>query len=193
MRVLVWEMMWKRISSQQIGLSILILILLGGCMINKQLSFQGVLGPLEREDEIVIQVTGMVKNPGVYVFDREPSLDELVDRAGGLEEKVRGEAWSGSSCVAHGTRVHISPEHGYLKVSCESIPATYKITLEIPISLNRASQDELIAIPEIGPVLARNIIDYRNHYGLFTSVEEVQRVPGVGKFRYTTMRPFVTI
>jgi len=193
MRALVWEMKWGRISSQQIGLSILILILLVGCVINRQLSFQGVLGSLERDSEIVIQAAGIVKNPGFYVFEREPSIEELVARAGGLEEKLGSEAWSRSFSVAHGTRVHISSEHGYLKVSCESMPAAYRVTLEVPISLNRASQDELVAIPEIGPVLARKIINYRNHYGPFTSVEEVQRIPGVGKVRYTTIRPFVTI
>ena len=193
MRALAWEMKWERISTQHIGLSILILILLVGCVINKQLSFQRVLGSLERDNEIVIQAAGIVRNPGIYVFEREPSVEELVTRAGGLEEKLRSEAWSRTFSLPHGTRVHISSVHGYLKVSCESMPAHYRITLEVPISLNRASQDELVAIPGIGPVLAGKIIDYRNHHGPFTSVAEVQRIPGVGKVRYTTIRPFVTI
>ncbi len=52
--------------------------------------------------------------------------------------------------------------------------------LSEPLDLNRATLDELIALPGIGPVLARRIIEYREAHGGFQSVEELLEVRGIG-------------
>ena len=49
-----------------------------------------------------------------------------------------------------------------------------------PIDINRATSDDLISLPGIGPALAQRIIDYRNEHGPFRSVEELERVSGIG-------------
>ena len=49
-----------------------------------------------------------------------------------------------------------------------------------PIDINRATSDDLISLPGIGPALAQRIIDYRNEHGPFRLVEELERVSGIG-------------
>ena len=49
-----------------------------------------------------------------------------------------------------------------------------------PIDINRATLDDLITLPGIGPALAQRIIDYRREHGPFRSVEELERVSGIG-------------
>ena len=49
-----------------------------------------------------------------------------------------------------------------------------------PIDINRATLDDLITLPGIGPALAQRIIDYRSEHGPFRSVEELERVSGIG-------------
>jgi len=49
-----------------------------------------------------------------------------------------------------------------------------------PIDINRATLDDLITLPGIGPALAQRIIDYRIEHGPFRSVEELERVSGIG-------------
>ena len=49
-----------------------------------------------------------------------------------------------------------------------------------PIDINRATLDDLISLPGIGPALAQRIIDYRSEHGPFQSVEELERVSGIG-------------
>ena len=49
-----------------------------------------------------------------------------------------------------------------------------------PIDVNRATLDDLISLPGIGPALAQRIIDYRSEHGPFQSVDELERVSGIG-------------
>jgi hypothetical protein len=42
--------------------------------------------PEESVKEVVVEVSGEVRSPGVYLFENSPTLREAVDRAGGLKE-----------------------------------------------------------------------------------------------------------
>ncbi|WAS97673.1 ComEA family DNA-binding protein [Nannocystis punicea] len=57
--------------------------------------------------------------------------------------------------------------------------------LAIPVDLNRASASELESLPGIGPELARRIIEGRP----YASVDELDRVRGIGPARLTAVRP----
>jgi competence protein ComEA len=193
MRPLVWVMKKKRISTQQTGLSILIVILLLGWGINFLFSFQGDLGPIRRGNEISILITGEIKNPGVYEFDREPSLKELMARAGSLVRLQPSSKADRYCCLTQGTSVQVSSENGYIRVSAGFIPAAYKVTLGIPLSVNTATQKELETIPGLGPYLAKKILDHRSLHGPFNTIEEVKNVTGMGKFRYSKIKPYIKI
>lgn len=48
------------------------------------------------------------------------------------------------------------------------------------VNVNTATQAELEALPEVGPVKAKAILDYRKKNGPFKSLEDLQKVNGVG-------------
>lgn len=48
------------------------------------------------------------------------------------------------------------------------------------IDINTASADQLQLIPGIGPVLAQNIVDYRQQHGPFAHIAELTNVDGIG-------------
>ncbi|MBX7151868.1 helix-hairpin-helix domain-containing protein [bacterium] len=61
------------------------------------------------------------------------------------------------------------------------------------ININEANVQELASLPRVGPKLAARIVDYRNLHGPFTSVNDLQRVKGIGKKMFDKIKPFVTV
>ncbi len=49
------------------------------------------------------------------------------------------------------------------------------------ISLNRATAEELQALPGVGPALSERIIRYRTEHGPFRTVDQLTEVQGVGQ------------
>ena len=62
-----------------------------------------------------------------------------------------------------------------------------------PIDLNHAGADEIHALPGIGPVLARRIVDYRAAHGAFRSAEDLLAVRGIGPRLLERIRPYIRV
>lgn len=60
------------------------------------------------------------------------------------------------------------------------------------ININIATAEELKKLPGIGDVLAKRIIEYRNDYGDFSSVEEIMNVLGVGELKFDAIKDYIT-
>ena len=48
------------------------------------------------------------------------------------------------------------------------------------ININKASAEELQKLYRIGPATSQRIIDYRQSYGDFETIEEIKEVKGIG-------------
>ncbi len=62
-----------------------------------------------------------------------------------------------------------------------------------PLDVNTASAEDLALIPALGPALALAIVRHRQTSGLFGSLPELQRVPGITEAIYQAARPYLTI
>ena len=61
------------------------------------------------------------------------------------------------------------------------------------LNVNRANESELDGLPGVGPVLAQRIIAYRTEHGNFGTVEDLQKVAGIGPAKFSELRTFVTV
>jgi competence protein ComEA len=60
------------------------------------------------------------------------------------------------------------------------------------VNVNTANRGELEALKGIGPVKAQAIIDYRQKNGPFRSLEDLDKVPGIGKATLNMIKDDVT-
>lgn len=60
------------------------------------------------------------------------------------------------------------------------------------IDLNRATEEELMALPGIGETLAGRIVQWREENGDFRTREDVLSVQGIGETTYEKLAPYIT-
>ncbi len=73
--------------------------------------------------------------------------------------------------------------------ACEQLSGSLRRLFALPIPLNRAAAADLEALPGIGPVRARAIVEERERRGAFGRVEDLVRVPGLGRQSVQRLRP----
>ena len=61
------------------------------------------------------------------------------------------------------------------------------------VDLNLSSRIELQALPGIGVTLAERIVAYRSNHGDFQDVDDLVKVPGIGKKRLKKLEPYVKV
>jgi len=60
------------------------------------------------------------------------------------------------------------------------------------VSLSSATLEELGQLPGVGPITAQKIVDYRTEHGPFTSIDNLDAVPGMGPTRIEQLRELVS-
>lgn len=134
--------------------------------------------------DVVVDVTGAVRRPGVYRLPVGSRVTDAVDRAGGAEGGAALEAINLAARLSDGQQVLVpgrSP--GGASASVEGGGAE-----EGPISLGGASVEQLETIDGIGPVTAGDIVEFRDQHGGLSSVDQLDQVPGIGPATMEALR-----
>ncbi len=79
------------------------------------------------------------------------------------------------------------------RLPIEVINSGNELNQDSLIDINKATREQLEALPGIGPVLAQRIIDYRQRKGGFKNIEELRNVPGIGPKRLTMIMGLVKV
>ncbi len=61
------------------------------------------------------------------------------------------------------------------------------------VNLNTATAEQLESLPGIGPVSARNILEYRNKVGKFNRIEEIINIKGIGEKKFLKIKDRLTV
>jgi competence protein ComEA len=132
--------------------------------------------------DLVVDVTGAVRRPGVYRMPAGSRVNDAVARAGGAAPRAQLEAINLAARLADGQQV-VVPERvpgggGAIGEGAE----------EGPISLGTATVGQLEEIEGIGPVTASAIVEFRDERGGLSSVDQLDQVSGVGPATMESLR-----
>jgi competence protein ComEA len=62
-----------------------------------------------------------------------------------------------------------------------------------PLNINRATVSQFDALDGIGPVIAARIVAYRKNNGPFTTIEELQKVSGIGAAKFAQFKSKIRV
>lgn len=179
----------------------IIVIFLSGCKKEDQNSFPlaeiseaSVLIPEDERDsqetsgcEIYVDVSGQVKQPGVYVLSEGNRVFQAIEQAGGLTEEANVSQLNQAQVLCDGQKIYIP--------SKEEVSEGGKTVDENDgkININTAGAEELMTLPGIGKAKAEAIVRYREEQGIFSSIDEIQNVEGIKEGTFQKLKSQITV
>ena len=132
---------------------------------------------------ITISVNGAVLKPGLYSLPTGSRVNDALQIAGGPSDSADLSAINLAGLISDGDQITV-PE------ILDSTPGT---ETKGKININNATIEELDSLPGIGQEKAKSILEYRESYGPFNSIQDLLYVPGIGASMLDEIRDLVTI
>ena len=134
--------------------------------------------------DVVVDVAGAVRDPGVYRLPSGARVVDAVMRAGGEDGRALLEGINLAARLADGQQI-VVPE----RVPGTSAAASAGAASEGgPISLGSATEEQLDTIEGIGPVTAGDIVQFRDQHGGLSSVDQLDQISGIGPATMEALR-----
>lgn len=157
--------------------------------------------------ELIVDVVGKVRKPGIVTVPKGSRVYQAIEAAGGLKGRVDTASLNMARVLADGEQIVVGiaspPGTAPAMGSSVSTPADGGSgpvelpgaagTPGTPVDLNAATEEELDALPGVGPVTAAAIIGWRSANGAFTSVDQLGDVDGIGPARLEKLRALVHV
>lgn len=140
------------------------------------------------EPEIIVDVTGAVNNPGVYTLNAKSRVIDAIKAAGDSAPGADLSTINLARVLSDGEQIYVDST----VVNSSGVRVPKKVHSG-PININRATAHELDALDGIGPVIAQRIVDYRKINGSFLSIDDLQKVSGIGAAKFAQIKAKVRI
>ena len=172
------------IASVVLALSVLI-VLRGNTQIN---AAPEIIPITIAEPEIFVDVTGAVNNPGVYTLTGRSRVIDAIKAAGDSAPGADLSTINLARMLNDGEQIYVDST-----VVNSSGQRVSKKVSSGPININRATLRQLDALDGIGPVIAGRIIEYRKKNGSFLTIDDLQKVSGIGAAKFAQIKSKVRI
>ncbi len=169
-------------------------VLVGGSFLTSNLNKPASISDFPKESivdenftDIKVDISGAVKNPGVYSFSKGQRVEDVISKAGGFIDTANAEYISKSlnlsQKISDGQKIYI-PFQG------ESGPAQVAgINTSGKIGINSASSSQLEELPGVGPATAAKIMGARP----YAEISDLLNKKAVSKSVYEKIKDLVDI
>lgn len=140
---------------------------------------------------VTVDVAGKVRRPGIAVLDAGARVVDALEAAGGARPGVDLSTLNLARVLVDGEQILVGrPAAAPAPSGSAPPPGAAPVTL---VDLNRATQAELEALPQVGPVTATAILAWRDEHGGFSAIDELLEVDGIGDATLAQIAPHVTV
>lgn len=134
---------------------------------------------------ITVDVAGGVKKAGVYSLPETSRVVDAIAAAGGAQSGTDLSDLNLARVLKDGEQIYVEP--ATLPNRSASVPFR-PVIKSGPININRATEKEFDSLPGVGPVIAARIVAYRKVNGPFSTVEDLQKVSGIGSAKFAQFK-----
>lgn len=143
---------------------------------------------------VIVYISGAVVTPDVYELPLDARIKDLVVAAGGLTADADPEQLNLAGLLKDSDHIHV-PRRGVSPAGAAAavVADPAEVAQSGPLDLNTASASDLDGLPGIGQSFADRIIEYRTANGPFASIEDLQKVKGIGAALFAKIAPLVSV
>lgn len=138
--------------------------------------------------QIFIDVTGAVNNPGVYTLNASSRVIDAIKAAGDSAPGADLSTINLARILVDGEQIYVDS----MQINSKGIRVS-KTTHSGLVNINRATANEFDSLDGIGPVIAARIVAYRNSNGPFTTIEDLQKVSGIGVAKFAQIKTKIRV
>ena len=145
---------------------------------------------------VTVHVAGAVASPGVVSLAEGSRVEDAVDAAGGFAEGAASDAVNLARVLQDGEQVVIPTEdevEGGTALQSSAGASSAASDTQTVVNINTAGLEELDTLPGVGEATAQAIIDERESAGPFESVEDIQRVSGIGEKKFEKLKDLICV
>jgi len=140
------------------------------------------------EPEIFVDVAGAVNKPGVYSLTGKSRVIDAIKAAGDSAPGADLSTINLARILNDGEQIYVDST----VVNSSGVRVSKSVHTG-PININRATAKQLDELDGVGPVIAQRIVDYRKKNGSFISVDDLQKVSGIGAAKFAQIKAKVRI
>ena len=133
--------------------------------------------------EIFVDVTGAVTKPGVYTLAANSRVIDAIKASGDSAPGADLSTINLARVLSDGEQIYVDAT-----VLNSAGKRVSKTVHSGPINVNRATAAQLDSLDGIGPVIAKRIIEYRKVNGPFATIEDLQKVSGIGTAKFAIIK-----
>ncbi|MEV7024741.1 ComEA family DNA-binding protein [Kitasatospora sp. NPDC093558] len=156
------------------------------------------LPPPVVEPVVVVDVGGRVHTPGLHTLPSGSRVADALRVAGGPLPETDTRSLNLARVLTDGEQIRVgepAPPSGTVAGTTAGPgpgppPA---VPPRQPVSLNRATVEQLDTLPGVGPTLAQRILAFRTSHGSFRTLDQLRQVSGIGARTYAEIRPLLTL
>lgn len=152
-------------------------------------------GPGTEMGTVVVDVAGRVRRPGIVELEAGSRVADALEAAGGVRGRVDLSSLNLARVLVDGEQVLVgmTPPPG----TPATVPGTSveggTATTGALVNINTADAAGLDTLPGVGPVTAAAILEWRAEHGIFTSIDELLEVDGIGEATLADLVDKVTL
>ena len=162
---------------------------------------------------VKVYVSGAVAKPGLYEIPAGSRATAAIAAAGGMTLEANPDKVNLAKLLKDGMQVNV-PRLSARQLREQTAPVNAGAAAEAAgantlVSVKTAAESgrgtakaggkvhlntaaELTALPGVGDITAQRILEYRAAHG-FASIEDVMKVKGIGKAKFSKMQPYLEL